>query len=212
VNQRVGVDEFESASDGKNWRHIGGENPGGFEAQDRPNTFSARFARCNAWRDEWREAARPRRASGVPRRRLQRLGLLRKMQGDSSSGGWRPVALSGGIRLGLFLGFWIERLRCQLSAGLLEQNYHFAFACSRCFWQSRESWTPSSNSFHGFIQREVRTLQLSDNFFQARQRMPRNRASSRARFFSPALDSRLSFLFTRWQRVAKIGCWIKGAF
>src|SRR6267378_3760508 len=62
----------------------------------------------------------------------------------------RPVAPSGDIRLRLFLGFWIERFRYHLSARLLEQNFHFAF---------------------GFIQREVCTLQLSDNFFKARQRM-----------------------------------------
>jgi len=106
--------------------------------------------------------------------------------------------------------FWIERFRYHLSARLLEQNFHFAFACSRCFWQSRESCTPSRNSFM-LIQREVCTLQLSDNFFQARQRMLEIGLLRGLGFFRRVGFTVVISLY-RWQRVAKIGCWIKGAF
>jgi len=90
------------------------------------------------------------------------------------------------------------------SAGLLEQNFHFTFGLFQVFLAITRKLDAFLEQFHGFIQREVRTLQLSDYFFQARQRMLEI-GFFEARFFSPALDSRLSILFTAGSGSRKSG-------
>src|SRR6266403_3646724 len=107
---------------------------------------------------------RPRAASTAARSSSKNAGRIIEWR-------VRPVAPSGGIRLGLFLGFWIERFCYHLSARLLEQNFHFAFGLFQVFLAITRKLHAFLEQFHSFIQREVRTLQLSDYFFQARQRM-----------------------------------------
>jgi len=111
----------------------------------------------------------------------------------------------------LFLGFWIERLRCQLSAGLLEQNFHFTFGLFQVFWQSRESWTPSSNSF---------MASSSERFALSSFRTISSRRASECSksgffegsvFFAGVGFTVVNSLY-RWQRIAKIGRWSKPAF
>src|ERR1700694_4416452 len=86
---------------------------------------------------------------------------------------WRvgPDAPSGGARLGLFLGFGIKWLRGQLAAGLLEPNFPFALGLFQVFLAIAGELHAFLEKFHGLVERKVRALQLSDDFFQARQRM-----------------------------------------
>src|ERR1700680_4875256 len=83
-------------------------------------------ARCSAWRGEWTEVVDSRQASAAPERRPRRPDPLRKMWGDSSVGGF--ASHLKGARLGLFLGFGIERLRGQSAACFLEKNFHFSLS------------------------------------------------------------------------------------
>src|ERR1700676_348988 len=85
--------------------------------------------------------------------------------------GVRPDAPCGGARLGLFLGFGIERLRGQFAAGLLEQNFYFALGIFQMFLAVAGELHAFLKKFHGLVERKVRALQLPDDFFQARQRM-----------------------------------------
>src|ERR1700676_3295819 len=87
--------------------------------------------------------------------------------------GWRarPDAPAAGARLVLFLGVGIERLRGQLAAGLLQQNFYFALGLFQVFLAIAGELHAFLEKFHGLVKRKVRALQLSHDFFQARQRM-----------------------------------------
>src|SRR5260370_33222515 len=87
---------------------------------------------------------------------------------------WRvwPAARSGGVRLGLFLGFGIEWLRGQLASGLLKQNFHFALGLFQVFLAIARELHALLEQFHGLVERKVRALQLPHDFFQAGPRMP----------------------------------------
>src|ERR1700732_3700064 len=70
---------------------------------------------------------------------------------------WRvcPAAHFGRVRLGLFLGFGIERLRSQFAAGLLEQKFHFAFGLFQMFLAIARELDAFLEQFHGLVQRKV---------------------------------------------------------
>src|ERR1700675_2260513 len=67
---------------------------------------------------------------------------------------WRvcPAARFGRVRLGLFLGLGIERLRDQYAAGLLEQKFHFAFGLFQMFLAIAGEFDAFLEQFHGFVQ------------------------------------------------------------
>jgi len=113
----------------------------------------------------------------------------------------RPVALSGAFRLGLSSASGLNGSAANSPPAFLSRISTLPSACSRCFWQSRESWTPSRTVSWLHPARGSHS-QLSDNFFQARQRMLEIGLLRGSIFFAGVGFTVVISLY-RWQRSRK---------
>ena len=170
MNERVGVNKFERAGDRQDGSHIGGKNSRRFEAQNRPDAFSAGLhavAHGAVDRGRLRVFAGHQPVEGGVHRGpvfFEKCGKVHQVEGGSGARSRRG-------RLGIFLGFGIEGFRRHFAAGFLEQNFHFALGLLQIFLAIARELHAFFEQLHGFVERKIRAFQFSDNLFEARERI-----------------------------------------
>src|SRR5579859_445731 len=81
------------------------------------------------------------------------------------------------------LFFRLEGLGHQLSVGLLQQNLYAPFGFFQLLLALARKLHALFEQSHGFVQRELRTLEPPHHFFQTRERLLKVRLLRRLRFF-----------------------------
>src|SRR5258708_1220641 len=119
-----------------------------FRGRESDECACHRQRRCSAWLDESRLGARIPEAGGAPARRRRPGGLLQRMGEVSSRRKWDEAFESGRAQVSFsFPGSGSNGSATSFPSAFFSKISTRPSASSSCFWHSRESSTPSSNSF-----------------------------------------------------------------
>jgi len=83
----------------------------------------------------------------------------------------RPYEEKGGrgASRGLGLRFGVERFGYYLAVGFSEEDFYFTFGFFKLFLTLGGKGYAFFKQFHGVVERKLRTLELADDFFEARE-------------------------------------------
>src|SRR5450759_4014407 len=82
----------------------------------------------------------------------------------------KALKQAGGCAISrLVLGFGFKRFGCQFSVGLLQQNFNTPFGFFELFLALARKSHAFFKKLHSIVERELRTLQAANYFFQARE-------------------------------------------
>ena len=181
VNQRIRVNKFERARRAESRpRHQLRKNSRSFQAEHRPQPFSARE---NAVTHRLMDAKRLRvapAAAGVPAP-LQSAGcLLRKMSGIIADGVPNIAAGAEASQSTQISSpaFGLKRLRHHFAAGFFHQDFYAAFGLVKLLLAIARKRNAFFKQLHRFIEREIRVLQLACTISSRRAEIAQTPASS----------------------------------